>query len=136
MAFNDERTAAVLCCTHFRPSLQLWGASTVDPLVVLLAAAIYMSLCGGFGAYVATEKSRAGIEGFCFGLFLGPVGVVAVACLPQGPDRSIPPRPASKLASDPVDDQDEQDKVRQYPKRSPRSGPNDPSPRIDPWQGL
>jgi hypothetical protein len=45
-------------------------------------AGIYLLVCGGFGAYVAHQKGRSGLEGFLFGLILGPIGVAAVGTLP------------------------------------------------------
>jgi hypothetical protein len=57
---------------------------TVDTVLpILIWMAIYnFFVCGFAGAYVSTEKNRAGHEGFLLGLFLGPVGVVVAACLP------------------------------------------------------
>jgi hypothetical protein len=43
---------------------------------------VYLLVCGGFGAYVAHQKGRSRLEGFLFGLILGPIGVVAVGTLP------------------------------------------------------
>ena len=39
-------------------------------------------VCGGFGAYASDERDRSGLEGFMFGLFLGPMGVIAAGCMP------------------------------------------------------
>ena len=44
----------------------------------------YLLLCVCCGIYVATQKGRSETEGFIFGLLLGPVGVLVVACLPVG----------------------------------------------------
>jgi hypothetical protein len=51
-------------------------------VIYLLFFILYLAICGGLGVYVATEKNRGGIEGFCFGMFLGPLGVIAVGTLP------------------------------------------------------
>ena len=42
----------------------------------------YLLVCGGFGTYVAHQKGRSGLEGFLFGLILGPIGVAAVGTMP------------------------------------------------------
>jgi len=39
-------------------------------------------ICPIAGGYCARQKNRSSIEGLLFGLFLGPFGVIAVACLP------------------------------------------------------
>jgi hypothetical protein len=44
----------------------------------------YLLLCACCGIYVATQKGRSETEGFIFGLLLGPVGVLVIACLPVG----------------------------------------------------
>ena len=49
---------------------------------MLFGAGVYCLICGGFGAYVAHQKCRSGLEGFLFGAVLGPIGVVAVGTLP------------------------------------------------------
>jgi hypothetical protein len=49
----------------------------------IVGAGGYALVCGGFGAYVADKKDRSRFEGFMFGFFLGPIGVVAAACLPD-----------------------------------------------------
>jgi hypothetical protein len=53
----------------------------------LAAAGIHVLICGGFGAYVSGAKGRSWLEGLMFGLILGPIGVVAAACLPD--DRKL-----------------------------------------------
>jgi hypothetical protein len=61
------------------------------------ACLLALLVSSGAGAYVATQKRRPAAEGFLFGLILGPVGVLVVACLPQG-DR-VPPRPGPTPAA-------------------------------------
>ncbi len=39
-------------------------------------------LCSFLGVYIAGQKGRSPIEGFLFGLLLGPIGLIIVACLP------------------------------------------------------
>jgi hypothetical protein len=39
-------------------------------------------LCSLLGVYIAGQKGRSTIEGFVFGLLLGPIGLIIVACLP------------------------------------------------------
>jgi hypothetical protein len=55
-------------------------------------AGIYVLICGALGAYASDERGRSGLEGFMFGLFLGPMGVVAAACMP------IKERPPARLS--------------------------------------
>ncbi len=43
---------------------------------------VYALICGAFAAYASDERGRSGLEGFMFGLFLGPMGVIAAACMP------------------------------------------------------
>jgi hypothetical protein len=51
-------------------------------IAMLVSAGIYLLVCGGFGAYVADQKGRSGLEGFLFGLILGPIGIVAIGTMP------------------------------------------------------
>ena len=62
---------------------------------------------------MAGEKGRSGREGFLFGLFLGPIGVVAVACLPDTRiiTAAAPAAPQLPGIHDLVD-RDEDDQVR------------------------
>jgi hypothetical protein len=52
-------------------------------ICTIVGAGGYALICGGFGAYVADMKGRSKLEGLLFGFFLGPIGVVAAACLPD-----------------------------------------------------
>jgi hypothetical protein len=56
--------------------------SAVIVTLLFYGAAYSVLVCGTFGAYVAGQKGRGRLEGFMFGFLLGPLGVVAVACLP------------------------------------------------------
>jgi hypothetical protein len=49
---------------------------------VLIVAFIALLVFGLFGAWVAEEKGRSGIEGFFLGLLFGPLGVLVEALLP------------------------------------------------------
>jgi peptidoglycan/LPS O-acetylase OafA/YrhL len=49
----------------------------------------------GSTLYVAKERGRSGIEGWAFGIILGPIGIIAVGMLPIRP-------PAALAASKPV----------------------------------
>ena len=49
-----------------------WMVTTVLAILVF----------GGIGSYVANEKNRHWAEGFCFGASMGPLGIIAAACLP------------------------------------------------------
>jgi hypothetical protein len=55
---------------------------TGSPIAMLMITGVYLLVCGGFGAYAAHQKGRSRVEGFVFGLFLGPIGVVAVGTMP------------------------------------------------------
>jgi hypothetical protein len=48
----------------------------------IIGCVLYCLICGGFGCYVAMAKNREWYEGMIFGLLLGPLGVIAAACLP------------------------------------------------------
>ena len=50
----------------------------------LIGSAVHLLVCASFGAYACLRKGRLWFEGFVFGLLLGPMGVVAAACLPNG----------------------------------------------------
>src|SRR5208282_5657549 len=63
------------------------------PFVV--GAIIYLVFSAMMGCYVAFEKGRSQAEGFFFGLFFGPVGLLVVACLPTG---EHPGRPVNRMA--------------------------------------
>src|SRR5262245_53900736 len=52
--------------------------------VVLPVLAVVWAISGGFGLYVASSKNRSPTEGFLFGFFLGPLGVLVEALLPDG----------------------------------------------------
>lgn len=52
----------------------------IGVLVAMLAGAIA-------GVYVARQKNRSVWEGVVFGLCFGPLGVLIVACLPEGQRR-------------------------------------------------
>lgn len=47
-------------------------------------------ICGAISAAVGIGKNRSGLGSFCWGFFLGIIGIIIVAVLPQG----IPPAPA------------------------------------------
>jgi hypothetical protein len=49
----------------------------------LIGGGIYFLICGGFGAYVASQKGRGGLEGLLFGFFLGPIGIAWEYLMPH-----------------------------------------------------
>jgi hypothetical protein len=51
-------------------------------ICLIIACPLYLLLCGALGAYASTEHGRAATEGFWFGVLMGPLGVVAAACMP------------------------------------------------------
>jgi hypothetical protein len=64
---------------------------------LLILGGFYFAIVGGFGAYVAVQKNRAGAEGLLLGLLFGPLGVLVEACLPTVPPPA-PPAPPSPPA--------------------------------------
>ena len=64
-----------------------------------LVACLYLAICGYAGGYVATQKRREVIEGILFGLFLGPFGVIAAACMPDEPEPSAANEPRTLLTA-------------------------------------
>jgi hypothetical protein len=65
----------------------------VDSIIGLVGI-LYVLIFGGFGSYVANEKRRHWAEGFAFGAIMGPLGVIAAACMPTVTvERMPPPRP-------------------------------------------
>ncbi len=55
--------------------------------VWLAAAAVF----GGFGAWIASQRDRAGAEGFILGAVFGPLGILVELFLPQGVAGPKPP---------------------------------------------
>jgi uncharacterized membrane protein HdeD (DUF308 family) len=53
--------------------------------LVLIAAAASWITCAGLGAYVSAAKCRPALEGFFFGVLLGPLGILVAALLPANP---------------------------------------------------
>ena len=74
-------------------------------ITMFVVIGIYALICGGFGDYVSNQKGRSGWEGFLFGLLLGPIGVVAAACLPnvREPQKLDEPGRPVNLLGDPDD---------------------------------
>jgi hypothetical protein len=56
---------------------------------LLLAAAIYLALCGAAGLYISGQVGRDGMEGLLLGLFFGPAGLIVAACLPRPAARAV-----------------------------------------------
>ncbi len=54
-------------------------------IVIVLGIFAWVIVWSGFGVYVATQKGRSAGEGIVFGIVLGPIGLLIVACLPEGP---------------------------------------------------
>ncbi len=79
---------------------------------MLVGAWIYAIICGGFGSYVSNVNGRSGLEGFVFGLLLGPVGVVAAACLPGKGEIKLNEDPAGRWDDSQDDTELDDDNVR------------------------
>lgn len=54
-----------------------------DPAVALTVLALYCAIFGSAGRHIAVEKGRSMAEGFWFGVFFGPWGLLIVALLPD-----------------------------------------------------
>jgi hypothetical protein len=39
---------------------------------------------GAIGRYISVQKKRSLLEGYLFGFFLGPIGLIIIALLPTG----------------------------------------------------
>lgn len=65
-----------------------------DHLFWLVTGSLFLVVSGGFGAYVSEVKHRYWAEGFIFGVVMGPLGVIAEACLPTLPAPVAPKAPA------------------------------------------
>jgi hypothetical protein len=54
-------------------------------------------VCGLMGSYVASQRLRGPLEGFMFGLLLGPLGILIEVLMPHGETRDepdvLPPSP-------------------------------------------
>jgi hypothetical protein len=72
--------------------------------VIGIMVAVYFLGCAIGGYYVAAEKGREPGEGIAFGVLLGPLGMIIVACLPMvtGPAPAAPSR--LRAEADEVDD--------------------------------
>jgi hypothetical protein len=68
---------------------------TSDQVFWIVTGVLVVLTFGGFGSYVASEKNRHWAEGFIFGAVMGPLGVIAAACLPTREPRfsAMPDRP-------------------------------------------
>lgn len=75
------------------------GGETWGAFVWLLGAAGYFAVCVSLGLYVAGVKGRGRAEGALFGAFLGPLGILIVALLPEGRGEA-PSKPMSDLLRD------------------------------------
>jgi hypothetical protein len=71
----------------------------------VLGAMIYLIVCAVAGKYVAVQKGRPEGEGILFGILFGPLGLILVACLPDGPARvqaAAGPAPAPEVTVTPM----------------------------------
>ena len=58
----------------------------LSPLAWLaITTVVYLVTCAAFGWRVAEQKSRPVEEGILFGLILGPIGLLILVLLPNGP---------------------------------------------------
>jgi hypothetical protein len=58
---------------------------TASQLAMIGGGIFYLLVTGLAGSYVSFEKGRSGWEGFLFGVFFGPIGLVVAACMPTAP---------------------------------------------------
>lgn len=98
-----------------------------EQIILIVGALGYIALCTGWAWYIAVAKDRWWYEGFLMGLTLGPVGVIAAACMPAG-EPVAEAEPSSLLrARDDHEHGDEQ--VRKYLERQPELGSTAPAPK-------
>jgi hypothetical protein len=65
---------------------------------IMLAMVVWGCVFGGFGAYIASQKGRAEGEGMAFGFFLGPIGLLIIAILPDvAKSGETPEKPAEAV---------------------------------------
>ena len=77
-------------------------------ILILFGISAWVIVWGGFGVYVATQKGRSAGEGIVFGIVLGPIGLLIVACLPvqdkSDPSSWVAPKPVKTEEPDPEDE--------------------------------
>jgi hypothetical protein len=56
-------------------------------VLCVIGAWIYLIVFVVAGTHVAAQKGRPEGEGILFGILFGPLGLILVACLPDGPTR-------------------------------------------------
>jgi len=54
----------------------------MEPMVWVISLAVWVGL-GLITRYISKEKGRSPGGGFCWGFFLGIIGLIVVACLPS-----------------------------------------------------
>jgi hypothetical protein len=75
----------------------------MEPIwVIVLGILAYIVVLGGAGIYVSAQKNRTPAEGIFLGIFLGPWGVIAAACLP-----TLPAREKAEIAEEEIEDLEE-----------------------------
>lgn len=70
---HDQRVPSI----GYLPMMLLMMGVLASPLAFIMAAFTWG------GVYVADQKNRPRLEGALFGLFMGPLGLIVVACLPN-----------------------------------------------------
>jgi hypothetical protein len=88
-------------------------------IIVVISVAASLLVCGGVGAYCSNEKGRSGIEGFLFGVLLGPFGVIAAASLPDHERSSSVDAPGRSIdLTAPRDDVSNPEELERWLKRT------------------
>ena len=91
----------------------IWNALTAHTGIWSMLA--YGAVSVGWAWYIAVQKNRWWFEGFLMGATLGPLGVIAAACMPSL-DLGPAAVPSSLLRSR---DDDDDDKMIRYRERLP-----------------
>jgi hypothetical protein len=76
--------------------LDVWSVffRTILSPITLLAVIFGSTILGAFGIWLADYKLRSPLEGFVLGFFLGPLGILIEAALP---DLGAYPRPVLRV---------------------------------------
>jgi hypothetical protein len=112
---------------------------TSDQVFWAVTGTLAVLVFGGFGSYVANEKHRHWAEGFIFGAMMGPLGVIAAACLPTLLPRAETdpddPGPLSRAVQEREERELNVAELAERLRRAPISSKHDRE-RWTPWAGF
>lgn len=96
----------------------------MDPTAVIewigAGALVYAFICCGLGTWISLEKGRGSGDGAILGFLLGPLGLIVLALLPNGPEFA---------KGKGGDDDDDDDEVRRRIAEMDRRAAKQPKPR-------